>query len=87
VRRVERHLDDSGSIAQVDEDEASEITCPMNPATEANGGTDMLGAQRAAEMRPMSCRQRRVGHHVGERGRSALAMSLVRSVTFEPLNV
>ena len=52
---IERDLDEAVPIAKIDEDESSEIARPMDPATEANGCSDVLGAQCAAEMGSLGC--------------------------------
>jgi hypothetical protein len=68
----------TGAIAEIHEDEAAEISCAMDPSSQTNSCSGVLGAQRAAEMRAMCCGQRRFRHYVREKEGSALTQSCAR---------
>ena len=48
VDGIELHLDNSASVAQVDEDQATEVAPPMHPAVEVHIASDLIGSDRAA---------------------------------------
>ena len=44
-------MDQAVDVAEVKEDESAQVTAPMDPATEANGGTDVGAGQATGAMR------------------------------------
>jgi hypothetical protein len=55
--RVERDLHDATSISQIDEREASEIAASVHPAAESNVLSSIRGAECAAQVGTMACRE------------------------------
>src|SRR5213592_1821973 len=47
IHRVELDLDDPTSIAQVDEDQTTEVAPPMHPAVHVHLASDLIGSNRA----------------------------------------
>src|SRR5690606_34361250 len=49
--RVHRYLDDAGTVAEIDEDEAAEIAAPVNPAYQPYPVIRVVRPQRTREVR------------------------------------
>jgi len=54
-------INDSGSIAQVAEDQSAEISRPVPPSSESDGLAGMPASQRACEVRSEGGFERRIG--------------------------
>ena len=61
--RVEGHLDDTGAVAQVEEDDAAHRALALHPAAELHARADIGAAERAAELRPQRGGERVLAAH------------------------
>jgi hypothetical protein len=48
--RIEGDLNDSGAIAQIEEDDPAEVAGPVHPSAKLDAGTDVRGSQLTSQM-------------------------------------
>jgi hypothetical protein len=81
--RVERDLDDSSAIAQIEEDKAPKISGAMHPAGKRDLLAGMLSAERAREMGSKRGLGRRIGgQSAASRRRDGNGLNLVMAYSW-----